>query len=113
MYTRMCFVEIEDFYECKMKKKHRAFKNYVMAEMKKTKIYSLPKYDFANDTFSDGPLPKDADEYFGLAKEKQTYYSWKKKVENKFDNMFDNNFIFKLIRKNNSYFIVFKLLFVI
>lgn len=75
MASRMCFAEIEDFYECKMRKKHRAFKNYMEQELSKVKIYSLPKYDFASDTFKDGPLPKDADQYFGLKKEEQTYYS--------------------------------------
>jgi hypothetical protein len=43
--------------------------------MHKLKIYSLPTYDFATDTFKDGPLPKDVDAYFAKPKEDQTYYS--------------------------------------
>mmetsp|Transcript_16755 Transcript_16755/g.16025 ORF Transcript_16755/g.16025 Transcript_16755/m.16025 type:complete len:90 (+) Transcript_16755:57-326(+) len=73
--SRMCLLEIEDWYECKTRKKHRAFQNFIHDEMNKIKIYSLPKYDFSTDTFSDGPLPKDADCYFSKPKEEQTYYS--------------------------------------
>ena len=69
MPTRMCFPEIEDWYECKNRKKHRAFQTFIHDEMNKVKIYSLPKYDFATDTFKDGPLPKDADSYFSKGKE--------------------------------------------
>jgi hypothetical protein len=36
--------------------------------MEKLKIYSLPTYDYATDTFKDGALPKDADGYFGKPK---------------------------------------------
>jgi hypothetical protein len=43
--------------------------------MEKIKIYSLPTYDHATDTFKDGPLPKDADSYFSKPKSEQTYYS--------------------------------------
>lgn len=75
MYSRMCYLEIEDWHECKTRKKHRAYSNYINTELDRVKIYSLPKYDFATDTFKDGPLPKDADQYFGLEKDKQTYYS--------------------------------------
>lgn len=75
MPTRMCFTEIEDWYECKSRKKHRAFQNFVKHEMDKIKIYSLPTYDYATDTFKDGPLPKDCDSYFNKPKIEQTYYS--------------------------------------
>ena len=71
----MCFNEIEDWYECKSRKKARAFQTFIKDEMKKVKIYSLPKYDFATDTFKDGPLPKDADAYFSKNKKEQNYYS--------------------------------------
>ena len=73
--TRMCFTEIEDWYECKSRKKARAFQNFVGSEMQKMEIYSLPTYDYSNDTFKDGPLPKNADDYFSKGKETQTYYS--------------------------------------
>ena len=43
--------------------------------MNKMKIYSLPTYDHATDTFKDGPLPKNADGYFSKGKEAATYYS--------------------------------------
>ena len=71
----MCLLEIEDWYECKSRKKHRAFQNFIKTEMNKLKIYSLPTYDFSTDTFKDGPLPKDADAYFSKDKADQTYYS--------------------------------------
>ncbi len=64
MSSRMCFLEVEDWYECKSRKKHRAFHNFIRTEMDKLKIYSLPTYDRNTDTFKDGPLPKDADGYF-------------------------------------------------
>ena len=73
--TRMCFNEIDDWYECKSRKKHRAFQTFVKSEMDKLKIYSLPTYDFSTDTFKDGPLPKDADGYFSKDKSQQNYYS--------------------------------------
>jgi hypothetical protein len=66
--TRMCFQEMEDWYECKSRKKHRAFQNFVSTEMNKMKIYSLPTYDHSTDTFKDGPLPKTADKYFSKEK---------------------------------------------
>jgi hypothetical protein len=47
----MCFAEIEDWMECKSRKKHRAFQNFVQGEMSKMKIYSLPTYNADNDTF--------------------------------------------------------------
>jgi hypothetical protein len=75
MASRMCMAEVEDWYECKSRKKHKAFQNFVASEMSKLKIYSLPKYDFAKDTFSDGPLPIDVDKYFAKPKEEQKYYS--------------------------------------
>ena len=68
MPSRMCLAEIEDWYECKQRKKHRAFQNFVKHEMEKIKIYSLPTYDNATDTFKDGALPKDADGYFSKPK---------------------------------------------
>ena len=73
--SRMCFNEISDWYECKGRKKARAFKNFVGTEITKMEIFSLPKYDYATDTFSDGPLPKNANDYFAKGKEAQTYYS--------------------------------------
>ena len=73
--SRMCFAEMEDWYECKTRKKHRAFQNFVMSEMNKMKIYSLPTYDHENDTFKDGPLPKNADCYFAKGKQYTNYYS--------------------------------------
>ena len=74
-HTRMCLADIEDWYECKSRKKHRAFMNFTKSEMNKMKIYSLPTYNHENDTFTDGPLPKNADGYFSKDKELQTYYS--------------------------------------
>ena len=73
--TRMCFAEIEDWYECKGRKKARAFKNFVGAEMGKMEIYSLPTYDYSTDTFKDGPLPRNANDYFAKKTEDQKYYS--------------------------------------
>ena len=43
--TRMCFAEIDDWHECKSRRKHRALHNFVNSEMDKLKIYSLPTYD--------------------------------------------------------------------
>jgi len=74
VYTRMCFNEFEDYIECKSRKKHRVFQNFVSGEMRKLRIYSLPKYDENTDTFVDGPLPKDADSYFSKDKALQQYY---------------------------------------
>ena len=76
MDSRMCFEEIDDWYECKSRRKHRAFHNFLRTEQNKIELYSLPKYDFKTDTFKDGVLPKDVDSYFSLPAEKQTYYSW-------------------------------------
>ena len=45
MSTRMCFEEIEDWYECKSRRKHRVFHNFLRDEGKKIQLYSLPKYD--------------------------------------------------------------------
>lgn len=67
--------QIEDWYECRTQKKYRSFYNFINGELHKLKIYSLPVYDYETDTFKDGPLPKDADGYFSLEPEKQTYYS--------------------------------------
>ena len=64
MASRMCFEEIEDWFECKSRRKHRAFTTYLRTETKQMKMYSLPKYDWKTDTFNDGPLPKDLDSYF-------------------------------------------------
>ena len=75
MSSRMCFVEIEDWYECKSRRKHRAFYNFLKTETNKIQMYSLPEYDGATDTFKDGVLPKDVDSYFAKAPEKQTHYS--------------------------------------
>jgi len=33
MPSRMCFAEIEDWYECKSRKKHRAFQTFISNEM--------------------------------------------------------------------------------
>ena len=73
--SRMCFAEIDDWYECKSRRKHRAFHNFVNSEMDKLKIYSLPTSDGHTDTFQDGPLPRDVDSYFGKGPTQQTYYS--------------------------------------
>ena len=51
MNTRMCFTEVEDWYECKSRKKHRAFQNFVQSEMNKMDILSLPTYNHHNDEF--------------------------------------------------------------
>ena len=75
MYSHMCFEEIEDWYECKQRRKHRAFYNFLRTEQSKVQLYSLPKYDHATDTFKDGVLPKDVDSYFDKPVEKQRYYS--------------------------------------
>ena len=72
----MCLAEIEDWYECKSRKKHRAFHNFIGTEMDRHKIFSLPTYDRSTDTFKDGPLPNDVDAYFSKGKDQQTYYSW-------------------------------------
>ena len=71
----MCFNEISDWYECKSRKKARAFQNFVSTEIMKMEIYSMPTYDYDTDTFKDGPLPKSANDYFAKRKEDQTYYS--------------------------------------
>jgi hypothetical protein len=63
--TRMCIEQTDDWVECKSRQKSRAFSNYIHGEMRKLKIYSLPKYDENTDTFVDGDLPKDIDGYFG------------------------------------------------
>ncbi len=73
--SRMCFKEMEDWHECKGRKKHRAFQSFVNTEVRKMKIYSLPKYDVGTDSFSDGPLPKNADDYFAKNNDFQKYYS--------------------------------------
>ena len=72
--SRMCFPEIEDWTECKGRKKARAFKNFVGTEIQKMEIFSLPTYDYSTDTFKDGPLPKNANDYFSKRTEDQTYY---------------------------------------
>ena len=73
--SRMCFAEIEDWTECKGRKKARVFKNFIGNEIQKMEIFSLPKYDQATDTFTDGPLPKNADSYFSKSRENQNYYA--------------------------------------
>ena len=65
----------DDFVECKSRKKHRAFRNFVAAELAQMQIFSLPTYDYSTDTFKDGPLPKNVDGYFSKGVEAQTYYS--------------------------------------
>lgn len=75
MASHMCYAEIEDWYECKSRRKHRAFYNFLKTESNKIQMYSLPEYDGASDTFKDGVLPKDVDSYFDKAPEKQTHYS--------------------------------------
>ena len=72
--SRMCFREVEDWHECKSRKKARAFMNFVGSEINKMEIYSLPTYDYSTDTFKDGPLPKGANDYFAKRTEDQTYY---------------------------------------
>ena len=73
--SRMCYQEVDDWMECKTRKKHRAFQNFVSTELKQMQIYSLPTYDYKTDTFKDGPLPKNVDAYFSKSKDAQTYYS--------------------------------------
>lgn len=75
MSTRMCFVEIDDWYECKTRRKSRAFYNYLRTEGNKMEMYSLPEYDAATDSFKDGVLPKNVDSYFSKPLEKRTHYS--------------------------------------
>ena len=69
MNSRMCYTETEDWYECKTRKKHRAFNNFIQTEMERTEIMSLPVYDVSSDSFKDGPLPKNVDGYFAKAQE--------------------------------------------
>ena len=76
MSTRMCFEEIDDFYECKTRRKHRAFYNYLKTESNKMEMYSLPEYDLTTDSFKDGPLPPNVDSYFSKPSSKREYYSW-------------------------------------
>ena len=64
LHSRMCFTEQEDWYECKTRKKDRAFKVWMGTEMQKVHILSLPTYDAKTDKFVDGPLPKNVDGYF-------------------------------------------------
>ena len=74
MSSRMCYTEIEDWYECKSRKKHRAFQNFIKTEMARTEILSLPTYDKHTDSFKDGPLPKNVDGYFSKDKQYRKYY---------------------------------------
>ena len=74
-HSRMCFVEKEDWLECKSRKKHRAFENYIGNEMQKLHILSLPTYEPKTDTFKDGPLPRNVDGYFSKDKHLQKYYT--------------------------------------
>lgn len=60
----MCFAEIDDWFECKSRRKHRAFHNYVRSEANQMELLSLPQYDLKSDTFKDGTLPKNVDGYF-------------------------------------------------
>lgn len=76
MSTRMCFEEIDDFYECKTRRKHRAFYNYLKTESNKMEMYSLPQYDLTSDSFKDGPLPHNVDSYFSKPVDKREYYNW-------------------------------------
>ena len=76
MSTRMCFEEIDDFYECKTRRKHRAFYNYLKTESNKMEMYSLPQYDLTTDSFKDGPLPQNVDSYFSKPADKREYYNW-------------------------------------
>ena len=76
LYSRMCFAETEDFYECKTRKKHRAFHNFIQTEMNRTEIMSLPVYDVSTDSFKDGPLPKNVDGYFEKPEAMRKYYDW-------------------------------------
>lgn len=75
----MCFVEVDDWVECKSRKKHRAFQNFLGSELEKVKIYSLPTYDPHTDTFKDGALPNGIDGYFSKNKSERNYYSWNRK----------------------------------
>ena len=71
----MCYTEIEDWYECKTRKRHRAFQNFVKQEMGKLDIYSLPTYDPHTDEFKDGPLPRGVEGYFKKDASLNKYYS--------------------------------------
>lgn len=71
----MCYVEKEDWVECKSRKKHRAFQNFIGTEMQKVQILSLPTYDPKTDTFKDGALPKNVDGYFSKDRALQKYYT--------------------------------------
>ena len=73
--TRMCYPEMEDWFECKSHKKHIAFTNFIANEMRQVEIYSLPVYDEHTDTFKDGRLPRDADDYFAKKEDAKKYYS--------------------------------------
>ena len=81
MVQRMCYNEMEDWFECKNRKKYRAFSNFVLSELDRHKILSLPTYDPHTDTFKDGPLPRDVDAYFSKPKTEQTYYSWRASIK--------------------------------
>jgi hypothetical protein len=75
LVSRMCYDEMEDWYECKSRKKNRAFHHFIHGEMERHKILSLPTYDHSTDTFKDGALPRDLDGYFNKPKDQQNYYS--------------------------------------
>ena len=75
LYKKMCSHKMEDYVEWKSRKKYHMQKNFFETELHKLKIYSIPEYDEATDSFKDGPLPDNADGYFSLSEEKQTYYS--------------------------------------
>ena len=72
--SRMCMQEVDDWVECKTRKKHRAFQNFVQAELAQMQIFSLPTYDERTDSFKDGPLPRNVDSYFSKGADAQTYY---------------------------------------
>ena len=76
MNSRMCFRETEDWYECKTRRKARAFQNFIQTEMNRTEIMSLPVYDQSTDSFKDGPLPKNVDGYFSKPEQFRQYYNW-------------------------------------
>ena len=75
MYSRMCFEEIEDWYECKSRRKHRAFYNWLKTESNKMEMYSLPEYDVTTNSFKDGVLPKNVDSYFDKSLDKRKHYT--------------------------------------
>eukprot|EP00357_Protocruzia_adherens_P005160 CAMPEP_0115037686 /NCGR_PEP_ID=MMETSP0216-20121206/42958_1 /TAXON_ID=223996 /ORGANISM="Protocruzia adherens, Strain Boccale" /LENGTH=102 /DNA_ID=CAMNT_0002417937 /DNA_START=30 /DNA_END=338 /DNA_ORIENTATION=+ len=51
MYTRMCYDEVADFWECRNKDKQRALQYKIAKELHKNKILSIPTYNEKTDSF--------------------------------------------------------------